>query len=147
MWRRNRWIFGGGLAAFVVLFLFLRNAPRRPDPSSSAPPATSTAISPPTTSSAASRPAPPDDPLVWRTVGGHVGAVSRVKLEQAMAIAATGDKEAFDKLLANDTGVFVLAPGLEVYVSDADGVLGSVVKVRKKGTTAEIWTVREAIKR
>ncbi len=76
-----------------------------------------------------------------------MGAVSKAKLDQAVALVAQGDAAAFDKMLASDPGVFVLQPGLEVYVADADGVLGSVVKVRKKGTTAEIWTVREAIER
>lgn len=39
----------------------------------------------------------------------------------------------------------MLKGGLEVVVVDHEGLLASVVKVRKRGTTAEIWTVSEAL--
>lgn len=158
MWRRNRWIFLGGVAAFAVLYLLLRNAPPTAPAGSGAIAASGTGVSlperrptaaaPPASSTPTpARQQPPADPLLWRTVGGHIGAVSRAKLDQATTLVAQGDREAFERLLATDPGVFVLAEGLEVYVADSDGVLSSVVKVRKKGTTAEIWTVREAIAR
>ncbi len=157
MWRRNRWIFVGGAVAFVVLYLILRMAPRAPDDppptskptettatSASSPPRSFSAPAP--TPTASPRRAPSDDPLVWRTKEGFVGATSRAKLDQAMALVASGDRQAFEQLLASEpANVFLLAPGTEVYVSDLDGIVGGIVKIRKKGTTAEIWTLRAAI--
>lgn len=81
---------------------------------------------------------------MWRTKGGHVAAVSREKLERATRLVAQGDRAAFEAMLASDPGVFVLKPDLAVYVSEAE-ILGSVCKIRLKGQTAEVWTVREAI--
>lgn len=155
MWRRNRWIFAGGGVAFVVLFLILRAAPRAPDdptPTPKPPEATVTSAAAPPSSTpapaatASPRRAPSDDPLLWRTKEGFVGATSRAKLDQAMALVAAGDQAAFEQLLAREpANVFLLAPGTEVYISEVDGIVGGVVKVRKKGTTAEIWTLRAAL--
>jgi hypothetical protein len=61
-----------------------------------------------------------------------------------MGLVASGDSAAFDQLLATGQ-VFVLKGGLEVTVVDHEGFLASVVKVRKRGTLAEIWTIREAL--
>lgn len=152
MWRRNRWVFLGGVVGFAILYLALRGAPNTaPPPTKPVAPAPLRAEAPGptgTTPSPSSRArSDSDDPLLWRTKGGHVGAVSRAKLDQATSYVAQGDRAAFEAMLASDPGVFVLETGLEVYVADSGGILGSVVKIRKKGTTAEIWTVREAIER
>jgi hypothetical protein len=56
-------------------------------------------------------------------------------------LVASGDVDAFKLLLKSDPGVFELQPGMEVTLVDSQGTLGSVVKVRKRGTLAEFWTV------
>jgi hypothetical protein len=83
-------------------------------------------------------------PGTFLTKDGYIGAVSSERLDQVMQLIASNDRAALEQLLA--TGwAFMLKGGLEVTVVDHEGLLGSVVKIRKRGTLAELWTVREAL--
>jgi hypothetical protein len=83
-------------------------------------------------------------PGTFVTKDGYLGALSKARLDQAIELLASGDNTAFDQLLATGE-VFALKSGLQVTVVDHEGFLASVVKVRKRGTLVEFWTVREAL--
>lgn len=77
--------------------------------------------------------------------GVHVGATTEALLERAVEIAASGDREAFDKYVRKTPGVALMQPRLQVIIVDTSGFFASRVKVRKKGGTQEVWVLREAL--
>lgn len=83
-------------------------------------------------------------PGTFVTKEGYIGALSKERLDQAISLLASRDNAAFDQLLAFRE-VFALKKGLQVTVVDHEGFLASVVKVRKRGTLLEFWTVSEAL--
>jgi len=83
-------------------------------------------------------------PGTFVTKDGYLGALSKARLDQAIELLDSGDNAAIDRLLATGE-VFALKSGLQVTVVDHEGFLASVVKVRKRGTLVEFWTVREAL--
>lgn len=103
---------------------------------------------------AAARPAPEPEPErepeptgfeTFRTKDGYIASLTEAGLDKAIEFAASGDDQAFKAFIRGSGGaVFPLKPGLEVYVSDYVGL--GTVKIRPKGQTVEIWTVREAIR-
>jgi len=78
------------------------------------------------------------------TARGFYAARTRKKLERAMRLALS-DPEAFAQLVATDPEVFRLGEGMVVVLVGSEGPFASTVKVRKKGTLAEFWTVNEAL--
>ncbi len=89
--------------------------------------------------------AAPLPPGTFRAKGGHVATLTRDKLDKALELVAADDKEAFDKMVKTDPGVFVLQRGELLTLVDTEGVLASVIKVRRRGTAVEVWTVNEAL--
>ncbi len=83
---------------------------------------------------------------LYRTNDGYLAAVTREKLDRALRIVDTGDRAALKQLLASDSEVILLKSDLEVYLTET-GSLATLVKIRLKGSIAEVWTVREAILR
>lgn len=159
--RRWGWYIAGG---FVLLFLIRRTCgPAEPPLARKARGATRS-VTTERDRGVASATAPPmreqppqrattkvdDDPdnLLWLTKGGgYVGAATREKLDQVMDLIVVGDKTAFEKLLARDSIVFLIKPGLKVTLLDRAGTLSSQVKLRACGELVEFWTVREAIEK
>lgn len=83
-------------------------------------------------------------PGTFRTKEGYFGALSEEKLDEAFSLAASNDNAALEELIGTGA-VFQLKGGLEVTVVDREGFLSSKVKLRKRGTLIEFWTVREAL--
>lgn len=99
---------------------------------------------------ACKRTAPPEEetpPGLMRVKadGAYVGATTKAKLERAVAISASGDREAFARYMKTEPGVVVMQPRLEVFIVELDGLLFGPARVRKKGSTQEIWVLREAL--
>jgi hypothetical protein len=82
---------------------------------------------------------------VWKTKGGYIAATNVRNLNRGVEIVASGDKEAFALFVNSTPGVFILRAGLEVSLVETNGMLASEVKVRRRGTLQEFWTVREAL--
>lgn len=80
------------------------------------------------------------------TRDGYVAAVSREKLDRAFKYIAAGDREGFALLVEEDPEVVILGAGVRVVPIERAGVLGSVVRVRVRGTLDEFWTVPEALR-
>jgi hypothetical protein len=120
--------------------------PKPPPPAEEAPPPPRRPLSRPPLVTSTAEPEPAADrPVgVFRTKKGYLGARTRAKLDQVLDLAAR-DVPALDVLLRTDPTVFAIQEGLEVEIVDADGALSGVVQVRKRGTTATFWTVREAL--
>ncbi len=97
------------------------------------------------TATAPVRPRRAPGDLSWTTREGYVAARTEAQLEQAVRLVADGDREAFAAYVTRGPDVFLLKEGVQVFVVESKGLLASHVKVRLKGTTAEFWTVREAL--
>ncbi|CAN5912551.1 hypothetical protein BH11MYX4_BH11MYX4_36520 [soil metagenome] len=77
---------------------------------------------------------------------GFVAAVREESLDKAVALVADNDREAFDRFLKTEPGVLLLTKGELVFLVDTSGFT-TKVKIRRKGDTRALWTVREAIER
>lgn len=78
------------------------------------------------------------------TCDGYPITTSQAHLDRLVEFAASDDKEAWVRYIRENPGVQMLDGGQQVYVEDTED-LGGVVKIRPKGETAGVWTVREAI--
>lgn len=81
------------------------------------------------------------------TKSGYVIALTEAQLDTAVALVAADDKAAFDKFVKTTPGVSITAGNDVVTIADTSGLLASKVRIRKKGSTAAYWTVREALER
>jgi len=81
---------------------------------------------------------------VHYTNAGYIAARTEELLDQAMEIVASGDKEAFGNFVKeNYPDIIVLKADLPVYLVE---VGFTKVKIRFKGKTLQMWTLREAIR-
>lgn len=64
-------------------------------------------------------------------------------LDKAVQYAVAHDEAALKKLMQQGT-LFILKPGLEVYLVESR-IFSGKVKIRPRGQTFELWTVSEAI--
>ncbi len=119
-------------------------APEPPPVVVAAPPTPSTPVELPTVAEPARPHRAPGD-LSWTTREGYVAARTEAQLDQAVRLVADGDREAFAAFVTRGPDVFLLKEGSVVFVVETTGVLASHVKIRLKGTTAEVWTLREAL--
>lgn len=151
-WKTGAMIAGAVVVGMLGLGVLLSILPS-PPPSSSVtageetppPPRRPLSRPPLVTSTAEPEPAAADRPVgVFRTKRGYLGARTRAKLDQVLDLAAR-DVPALDLVLRTDPAVFAIQEGIEVEIVDADGTLSGVAQVRKRGTTATFWTVREAL--
>jgi hypothetical protein len=134
----------GSIGLIVVGSALPKPKPLPPADEAPLPPRRPLSRPPLATSTAEPDPAADRPTGVFRTKRGYLGARTRAKLEQVLDLAAR-DVPALDVLLRTDPAVFPIQEGLEVEIVDADGVLSGVAQVRKRGTTATFWTVREAL--
>ncbi len=80
----------------------------------------------------------------FRTKKGHyLASVSKEWLDQAISYSAANDLAALQQLI-DSKKVFPLKAGILVYVEDSS-LWGGWVKIRPKGSTIAVYTVREAI--
>lgn len=89
------------------------------------------------------RPPPPPNPVVppvageWRHArAGFIACDTRLWLERAEEIDASGDRTAAARLLADETHCTRLRGGLRVYVHATDRGL---VAIRPEGMTGHVW--------
>jgi hypothetical protein len=73
-----------------------------------------------------------------------LAAVSEEVLDKVTEYSVNGDTEAILRLIAAGQ-VVMMKPGQHVFLVDSSGFLVSKVKIRLKGRTAEVWTIRENI--
>lgn len=78
------------------------------------------------------------------TCDGYPITTSQAHLDKLVDFAASGDKEAWVQYVRENPGVQMLEGGQKVYVEETED-LGSIIKIRPKGETIGVWTVREAI--
>jgi hypothetical protein len=83
---------------------------------------------------------------LYRTNANYVAAATREKFARALEIASQRDEAAFAQLLLSDPEVILLQPDLEVHLSEI-APSGMAVRIRLKGSLAEVWTLRQAIER
>jgi len=82
-------------------------------------------------------------PGIHITKKGYVAATTEQYLSMAVKIYASGDMNAFYKLMNSNPNIFPLKEGVRVYLEDVK--LKGIVKIRPEGSTVSIWTIREAI--
>ena len=82
---------------------------------------------------------------LYTTKNGCIAAVYLDDLNKAMSYISDNDFEAVKSLAASNR-VFILRPGLKVFISEIRTFKG-VVKIRLKGTDHEVWTTLGAIKK
>ena len=82
---------------------------------------------------------------LYTTKSGHLAAIYLDDLDRALSYRADGDIEAI-KTLAASNRVFILKPGLKVFLVDVK-MFSGVVKIRLQGMDFEVWTTLEAIEK
>ena len=81
----------------------------------------------------------------WTTKGGSVASLYLLYLDKAGEYAYHKDHVAFKSLYDSDK-IIILKKGISVYIVDQSEYKGiEYVKIRPKGQTVEIWTLRKAI--
>ena len=76
------------------------------------------------------------------TKPNFMASISKPILEKAYGYIWDKDSAAFEKVFKTGL-VIILKPGLRVYVVESDW--GGYIKIRPKGNTLELWTLREAV--
>ena len=82
-------------------------------------------------------------PVLRKTVGGYPASVSESKLDALVALVAAGDRVAVEAYLRANPDVVLLTEGLDVEVVETSW---GKVQIRRVGTLAKVWTVREALR-
>lgn len=73
---------------------------------------------------------------------GYYAAYNKETIQEAVRYAVQKDNEAFALLMMNGE-IFKIPEGVEVHLLDQ--TFSGIVKIRIRGTTEEIWTIREAL--
>lgn len=73
---------------------------------------------------------------------GYYAAHDKETIQEAVRYAVQKDNEAFALLMMNGE-IFKIPEGVEVHLLDQ--TFSGIVKIRIRGTTEEIWTIREAL--
>jgi len=83
---------------------------------------------------------------IFITQKGYIAAFEEQDLDRALDFLAQGDRQAFNRFVSSNPGVFVLRPGLAVY-RERYRVFAGKVKIRPKGQTWSMWTIPNAIEK
>ena len=82
------------------------------------------------------------DSFVTKT--GFLAASSKELLERGNSIIASGDRTALNRLLKTNENIFIMKPGLSVYLEES--TWSGYVRIRLAGETWSVWTLSEAIR-
>jgi len=74
---------------------------------------------------------------------GFLAAFTKPLLQRGLDIYRSGDAAAFNRLLKNNSLIFIMRPGLSVYLEES--TWSGYVRIRPTGETWSVWTLSEAI--
>ena len=78
------------------------------------------------------------------TKDGYYASISEQALQKFIEYLSHDDREACNQLVKSKL-VFQMKSGMKVYIVESRGIFG-FIKIRPKGQTIEVWTVRSAIR-
>ena len=77
------------------------------------------------------------------TKNGFLVALSKPLLIRGLDMYRAGDNAALNRLLMQNQSIFIIKGGVRVYVEDWSW--SGYVRIRPKGHTLSLWTLRECI--
>ena len=81
---------------------------------------------------------------VYTTKENKLAAWYESDLVRAIQMSRDGDSEAIIEMM-NQELLFILQPGLQVFIEEYSRQ--TIIKIRKKGSLVEVWTLMDSVER